>query len=156
MPLREIKALDVPALKDCLLFMWVTNPFLADGSGPDVVRAWGFEPKSLITWAKVHGSDGVTPSMKTGHWFRSASEHVILGVRGSPRRPEGYPALPTWFANTRLPHSVKPDQIHQYAEAAMPGGPYLEMFARRERPGWDLWGNQAPRAVTLSDVEDLV
>lgn len=154
MPLSAIKALKIPAQKDCLLFMWVTNPFLCDGSGPDVVRAWGFEPKTVVTWAKVHAADGLTPSMKTGHWFRSASEHVIVGVRGAPKRPDNFPALPTWFANKRLPHSVKPEVVHEYAELAAPDGPWLEMFARRERAGWDLWGNQAPRKT--EDFSDLV
>lgn len=143
MSLDEIKALSLPAAKDCLLFMWVTNPFLCDGSGAEVVKAWGFTPKNLLTWAKVQ-ADGETPSMKTGHWFRSASEHVIVAVKGDVPRPESFPALPTWFGHKRLPHSVKPDTIHEYAERAVPGGPWLEMFARRERPGWALWGNQAP------------
>ena len=148
MPLDEIKALDIPAASDAILFMWVTNPFLCDGSGAEVVKAWGFEPNTVITWAKVQ-ADGKTPSMKTGHWFRSASEHVIVGVRGDLRRPEGFPALPTWFAHGRLPHSVKPDTIHRIAEQAAPGGPYLEMFARRAQPGWTLWGNQAPVKTDL-------
>lgn len=143
MSLDAIKALHIPAASDCLLFMWVTNPFLCDGSGPDVVKAWGFTPKSVITWSKVQ-ADGVSPSMKTGHWFRSASEHVIFAVKGSVKRPVGYPAFPTWFPAPRAPHSVKPDRIHEYAEACCPEGPWLEMFARRARPKWDLWGNQAP------------
>lgn len=144
MSLDEIKNISIPSNKNCLLFMWVTNPFLCDGSGTDVVKAWGFEPKSIITWVKIHATSEIRPSMKTGHWFRSASEHVIFATKGIPKRPENYPALPTWFAHPRLPHSVKPDIIHQYAETMMPHGPWLEMFARRERYGWDLWGDQAP------------
>ena len=141
MPLDEIKALSVPSADNCLLFMWVTNPFLCDGSGAEVVKSWGFIPKNLLTWAKVQ-ADGKTPSMKTGHWFRSASEHVIVAVKGDIRRPDDFPALPTWFASGRLPHSVKPDIIHEYAEKAAPKGPWLEMFARRPRPGWAVWGNE--------------
>lgn len=149
MSLDALKSLKIPAARDCLLYMWVTNPFLADGSGADVVRAWGFTPKTVLTWAKIQ-QDGITPSMKTGHWFRSASEHVIVAIRGRIPRPEGYPALPTWFPSGRLPHSVKPDRIHEYAELAVPNGPWLEMFARRARPGWDLFGNQAPDSIQLS------
>jgi len=148
MTVDEICNLSIPVEKDCLLFMWVTNPFLADGTGPKVVRAWGFTPKTVITWSKVQ-EDGITPSMKTGHWFRSASEHVIFAVRGNVRRPEGFPALPTWFSHARLQHSVKPDRVHEYAEKAVPNGPWLEMFARRARPGWALWGNQAPQPIAL-------
>lgn len=143
MSLDEIKALPIPANDDCMMFMWVTNPFLASGAGPEVLKAWGFEPITVLTWAKVQ-ADKQTPSMKVGYWFRSASEHVIVGKRGRTIRPAGFPALPTWFPHGRLAHSVKPDLIHEIAEKAMPNGPYLEMFARRARTGWDLWGNQAP------------
>ncbi len=140
MTLDQIKALSIPARDDCLLFMWVTNPFLADGSGSDVVRAWGFTPKTVLTWAKVQ-ADGKTPSMKTGHWFRSASEHIIFATRGRTKRPDKWPALPTWKPVPRLPHSVKPDIFHTWLEQAC-AGPYLELFARRERFGWSSWGNQ--------------
>lgn len=141
MALDQIKALPVPAADDCLLFLWVTNSFLADGSAADIVRSWGFQPETVLTWAKVQ-TDDVTPSMKTGHWFRSASEHVIFAVKGYVPRPPGYPALATWFPTRRLRHSVKPEVIHEYAEAACPQGPWLEMFARRPRKGWTIWGNE--------------
>jgi N6-adenosine-specific RNA methylase IME4 len=149
MTLDNIKALDVPAAADALLFMWVTNPFLADGSGADVVRAWGFTPKTVLTWAKVQ-ADGKTPSMKTGHWFRSASEHVIFATKGKVRRPEGFPALPTWQPHARMPHSVKPEYLYSYAEMAMPEGMWLEMFARRERAGWHSWGNEIQSTVQIA------
>jgi N6-adenosine-specific RNA methylase IME4 len=151
--LPEIKALPIQAADDAVLFMWVTNPFLCDGSGPEVVRAWGFTPKTVLTWAKVQ-DDGRTPSMKTGHWFRSASEHVIFGVRGRVSRPDGFPAIPTWFPHKRLPHSVKPDAVHELAELARPNGPWLEMFARRQRRGWDVWGDQVPTKSARVPIAD--
>lgn len=141
LPLDEICALPIPAADDCLLFLWVTNSFLCDGSAARVVRAWGFNPKTVITWAKVQKHAAV-PSMKSGHWFRSASEHVVFAVRGHVRRPAAYPSLPTWFPHPRLSHSVKPDTIHEYVQLAAPAGPWLEMFARRTRPGWDAWGDE--------------
>jgi N6-adenosine-specific RNA methylase IME4 len=144
MALSEIKALPVEAVAaaDSLLFMWVTNPFLADGSGVDVVKAWGFTPKSVLTWSKVQ-TDGVSPSMKTGHWFRSASEHIIFATRGSVKRPLDWQAIPTWHGAKRLPHSVKPEVFYRYAESAYPGALRLEMFARRPRNGWVVWGNES-------------
>lgn len=130
----------IPVRDNALLFMWTTNPFLADGSAARVVKSWGFTPKTVLTWAKVQ-ADGKTPSMKTGHWFRSASEHIIFGVRGKVSRPENFPALPTWQPVSRQPHSVKPEFLYEWIEKASPG-PYLELFARREREGWSSWGNQ--------------
>ena len=150
---EELMSLPIPASKDCLLFLWVTNPFLCDGSGAEVVKAWGFTPKTVITWAKVQ-ADGRTPSMRNGHWFRSASEHIIFAVKGKVKRPTGYPCLPTWQPHKRLGHSVKPDLFYDYVEAACPNGPWLEMFCRRERKNWDCWGNEVEPAK--SDLTDLL
>lgn len=143
MGIDEIKALPVAAhvLDDSLLFLWTTNAYLADGQAADVVRAWGFKPKTVITWAKTKAGTS-EPSMKMGHWFRGASEHIILGVRGAPKRPDGMPALPTWVPSQRQPHSVKPDTFYEMVEKVCPG-PYLELFARRPRgEGWSVWGNE--------------
>jgi N6-adenosine-specific RNA methylase IME4 len=144
MTVDQIKKLPVAPfmLDNSLLFLWTTNAFLADGQAADVVRAWGFKPKTVITWAKTKaGTD--QPSMKTGHWFRGASEHIIVGARGAPKRPEGMPALPTWQPHPRLAHSVKPGMFYDIVEKVS-GGPYLELFARR--PGrnsqWAVWGNE--------------
>jgi N6-adenosine-specific RNA methylase IME4 len=145
MTLDEIKAIPVAAsaAKDALLFLWTTNPFLADGSAVEVVRAWGFTPKSVVTWAKVQ-ADGRTPSMKTGWWFRSASEHFIFATRGAPKRPAGFPALPTWQPHGRLPHSSKSDSFYAMAER-FADGPCLEMFSRGvpRTPRWTVWGDEA-------------
>ena len=143
MTLEELTDLPVEMVsaQDSMLFMWATNAFLADGSAADVVRAWGFTPKTVVTWAKVQ-ADGITPSRKVGHWFRGASEHVIVATRGRPKRPQGFPALATWFPHCRLPHSVKPETLHEIVEQTGEG-PYLEMFARRMgRSGWTYWGNE--------------
>lgn len=149
MSVVEICRMPVADLADpqgCMLFLWVTNPFLCDGSGLKVLLAWGFKPKTVLTWAKTK-SDG-SPSMKTGHWFRSASEHCLIGVRGKLKRPNNYLALPTWQPSVReREHSVKPEMFHKYAELVAPRGPWLELFARRSREGWDVWGNQAPGGI---------
>lgn len=143
MTTAEIKALPVAAYanRDSLLFLWTTNAHLASGQATEVARAWGFEPKTVVTWAKTKAGTG-GPSMKTGHWFRGASEHIIVSTRGSPKRPRGFPALPTWMGHGRLPHSVKPDLFYSIVEQCAPDGPWLEMFARRDRPGWSVWGNE--------------
>jgi N6-adenosine-specific RNA methylase IME4 len=149
----QISAIPVADLADstgCMLFLWVTNPFLVDGSGPAVLKAWGFKPKSVLTWAKTQ-SDDETPSMKTGHWFRSASEHCLVGIRGKLQRPSTFPPLPTWQPHRRIGrHSAKPCVFHEYAEKAVPEGPWLELFARGVRDGWDAWGNQTSNSIDWS------
>ena len=124
---------------DAHLYLWTTIKFVEDAYR--VCRAWGFRPASFLTWTKTHHDDPARVSMKVGHYFRGATEHFIFGVRGSLdlQTKQG---IPTGFLWPRLPHSVKPDAFFDMVEQASPG-PYLEMFSRRARLGWDTWGDEA-------------
>jgi N6-adenosine-specific RNA methylase IME4 len=146
--IAEICALRPPADTDAHLYLWVTNGFMDDGF--DVVRAWGFTPKTILTWTKVHHDDSERVSMKVGYYFRGATEHCLFGVRGSLRTQVDN--LPTGYLWPRLPHSVKPDAFYDLVEQASPS-PYLEMVARRNRLGWDTWGDEAIEHVELSHAD---
>jgi N6-adenosine-specific RNA methylase IME4 len=139
MSLDELEALDVAAIaaEDAHLYLWTTNAFIAEAHG--LCRAWGFRPITVLTWGKVK-PDG-SPSMKLGHYFRGATEHVVFGVRGSLGLSTNR-ALPTLMLWPRTSgHSVKPDQFFELVEEASPG-PYCELFCRNPRLGWDSWGGQ--------------
>jgi N6-adenosine-specific RNA methylase IME4 len=142
--LDEIKTLPVPKLTaaNAHLYLWTTNSFLVEAH--DVARAWGFIAKTVLTWVKVR-RDG-RPSMKTGHWYRSATEHIVFAVKGRLRLAG--PAAPTAYLLPRLPHSRKPDFFYDLIEQQSPG-PYLELFARRLRPGWASWGNEIDSTTLL-------
>lgn len=131
MPVRPIVA------PNAHLYLWVTNSFMEEGFA--IARAWGFKPKTILTWVKTHQDDPARVSMKTGYYFRGATEHVIFGVRGSlPLAAEE--GIPTAFLWPRIgAHSVKPDAFGDLVERCSPG-PYLELFCRRPRFGWDSWG----------------
>lgn len=136
MSIAEISAIKFPVEDNAHLYLWFTNSFAVEAHA--IAKAWGFKPTTILTWTKVK-PDG-TPSMKMGYYFRGATEHVLFGVRGSLRlRSER--ALPTGYLWPRTAHSVKPDPFYALVEEASPG-PYLELFARRNRLGWDAWGNQ--------------
>ncbi len=148
MSLEEIASLPVQEVAEdnAHLYLWVTNSFIEEGHG--IVRSWGFKPKTVLTWVKVqHHKDPARVSMKTGYYFRGATEHVLFAVRGSLRLQDrtGYPTAYLW---PRLPHSVKPQEFFDLVERVSPG-PYLELFARKAREGWDAWGNEAPNSVEL-------
>lgn len=149
MSIGEIMALPVQdiAAKDAHLYLWTTNSFMVEAH--EVARAWGFEPKTIITWVKHKQGDPTTPSMKMGYWFRSASEHCLFAVRGKLRLQDVTKGIPTWFAAPRAPHSVKPEESYVLIERAS-FAPRLELFARRERDGWDRWGNEVASTVTLA------
>jgi N6-adenosine-specific RNA methylase IME4 len=130
MSLGELADLPIPGAANGHLYLWVTNGFLRDGF--DLLEAWGYRYKTVLTWCK--------PSIGMGNYFRNNTEHVLFAVRGS------LPTLannePTWFAAERGSHSSKPESFYDIVERSSPG-PFLEMFARRRRFGWDVWGNEA-------------
>ena len=126
------------------LYLWVTNAFMEEGH--QIARAWGFMPKTIVTWVKVHQDDPCRVSMKTGYYFRGATEHAIFAVRGSLRLSTNE-GVPTAFLWPRIgSHSVKPPAFGDLVERCSPG-PYLELFARRQRLGWDSWGHGYETAV---------
>lgn len=142
MSTQDIMSLPVGSIVEdnAHLYLWCTNSFMVQAH--DVARAWGFNPKTIITWVKVKSDN--TPSMKTGYWYRSATEHILFAVRGR-LRIKG-PASPTVFFSPRLPHSVKPEATYELIEQQSQGA-FIELFARRNRDGWDHWGNELKPTV---------
>jgi len=135
MSMDELKAMQIPAHESAHLFLWTTNGFICEAH--ELARAWGFQPKTVVTWGKLK-PDG-TPSMKTGYYFRGATEHCLFATRGNLRLTGG--PFPTLYLSRRLPHSVKPEWFYALCEECSPG-PYLELFARRPRLNWTVWGNE--------------
>jgi len=129
---------------DAHLWLWVTNACMEPGH--EVCRAWGFEPKTIVTWVKGRLDVLKYPErarliqqIGQGSYLRNSTEHVIFAVRGTcPPRVRN---LPTAFIAPRTEHSRKPDTIHEWAGQLSPG-PYLELFATRERKGWTTLGDQ--------------
>lgn len=143
----EIAALPVVDMVDdnAHLYMWVTNPVLTEQRwrGPNacqIARAWGFEPKTLLTWIKSENGAGM------GFFFRGDTEHVLFAVRGDLPIPAGQ-RLSNVFRGSRGAHSQKPEAFLDIVESVSPG-PYLELFARRNRFGWDTWGNESLELVS--------
>lgn len=123
----EIAALPVGDLaEDTRLFLWTTNRHVRHVW--DVAEAWGFEPQHrLMVWCK--------PPEGTN---RISTEFVLVCKRG---RPASMPWCgTTWFHWARpTGHSVKPDAFYDLVESWCPG-PYVDVFARAPRLGWDSWG----------------
>ena len=138
MTIEDICALDVPAAVDSHLWLWGVNRLMGDAYR--VVDAWGFTPMSILTWCKKG------PGM--GYYLRNNTEHCIFATRGRPMVPEMKPTS-SWFEWPRARHSEKPDEFYTVVEMVSPG-PRLEMFARRPRSGWDVWGNEVESNVAVS------
>lgn len=131
MPLEAICALPVPdlAADNAHLYLWATAPMLPEAL--QVMDRWGFTYKSNMVWVK--------PQMAMGNYFRVSHELLLFGVRG--KLPTLRKDIFSWVPLPRTTHSTKPDFFYDIIESASPG-PYLELFARRARPGWTVWGDE--------------
>ena len=131
MTFEEIAAYPVEpiAADNAHLYLWVTNPHLPFVW--DIVTAWGFEYKTMLTWVKTW--------IGLGHYFRSKTEHVLFCTRGSlPLKDKG---IANTFEAPRTEHSTKPEEFYKIVGRAS-YGPYCELFARREREGWQSFGDE--------------
>lgn len=142
MPLEDIASLPVKDIVDekSHLYLWVPNALLPEGLY--IMKSWGFQYKGNLVWEKVR-KDGMPDGRGVGFYFRNVTELLLFGIRGNDNRTLA-PARSqvNLIRAMKREHSRKPDEFIPLIEACSPG-PYLEMFARGTRGGWDLWGNQA-------------
>jgi len=146
MPVAGIAALPVAELADpggAHLYLWTTSRFLDDAF--DVARAWGFRYSTTLVWAKTPMGGGL------GGAYGISTEFVVYARRGHLAERERVRG--TWFTWKRPydergkpMHSAKPPEFYEMAEQ-VGHAPRLELFARRSRPGWDAWGDQAPNPI---------
>ncbi len=141
LPQSEICAIPVQSIADnpAHLYLWVPNAMLPQGL--EVMRTWGFDYKSNIIWHKVR-KDGGPDGRGVGFYFRNTTEIILFGIRGKMRTLAPGRKQVNIIRSQKQEHSRKPDELYEIIEACSPG-PYLELFARGTRPGWQGWGNQA-------------
>lgn len=148
-PLDWIYALPVAnhAETDAHLYLWVPAGFNREGIGVKTATAWGFSVVSEIVWDKINFGLGKFP--------RPQHEILLVCRRGTlPFQVNNAGSVQRWHAprakgNGGRIHSAKPDGSYDLIEQASPG-PYLELFARRQRLGWDTWGNEALNHVEIA------
>lgn len=135
---RDLCGLPVSELAatDCIMIMWATWPMIEHALA--LMSAWGFTYKSGGAWAK-QSSTGSKWSFGTGYIFRPASEPFIIGSRGMPVYTSR--SVRNLIVAPVREHSRKPDDMHSMVER-LSSGPYLELFARQRKLGWDSWGNE--------------
>lgn len=139
MPLADIALLPVykHAAPDCALFLWCIDSMLPQAL--TVMGQWGFTYKTVaFTWVKLT-KDGERWPIGMGYWTRGNPEMCLLGTRGKPERlDKGVRQL---IQAPRREHSRKPAEVHKRITKLVPG-PYLELFARESRDGWDTVGDE--------------
>jgi len=125
MPLKEV------AKDDCLLFMWTSNPHLAQAI--ELGRAWEFEYRTVaFVWDKM--------SHNPGKYTLSNCELCLVFKRGRIPQPRGARNVPQLVRSPRKEHSEKPIEVTQAIEKMFPTQERIELFARRQIRGWAAWG----------------
>jgi N6-adenosine-specific RNA methylase IME4 len=148
MTVAEISALPVAerADRNCALYLWTTNGYLH--AAFHVVAAWGFTYSTTIVWAKALMGSGL------GGCWGISTEYVLYARRGSPLERSHIGG--TWhewkrpYMNGHPDHSAKPPNLLDAVER-IHDGPRLELFARRQRLGWDTWGDECFEHVSLTE-----
>ena len=142
MTLEDIKSLPVGEIADekSHLYLWVPNALLPEGL--EVMKAWGFEYKTNLIWEKVR-KDGQPDGRGVGFYFRNVTEILLFGIKGGKNRTlDAGRSQVNLLRSMKREHSRKPDEFVSLIESCS-NGPRIELFARGNRDGWDMWGNQA-------------
>lgn len=141
LPVKEL------AERDAALFLWVTFPQLPQAF--KVMKAWGFVYKTVaFVWTKQNKS-GNGFFLGLGYWTRANAEICLLGVRGKPKRVSK--KVRQLIVSPLEQHSKKPDEARERIVELMGDIPRIELFARQETAGWDVWGNEVTCTATMPE-----
>jgi N6-adenosine-specific RNA methylase IME4 len=129
-----------PIAADAWLFMWRVHTHQREAL--QVIEAWGFKYASEMVWVKT--AKNGRPRMGMGHTIRQSHEVCIVARRGRPEQLSR--GVGSVILAPRHLHSVKPAEMYDRIEQFAPG-PYVELFARSRRPGWESIGDEVPEAA---------
>jgi len=160
----EIDRIAAPAAH---VYLWTTKDFILDCG--QILSDWGFENKQIFTWIKTTKPSALRRSLQAsfkstvlvqlvfkllrswgltgkpvygmGHWCRNGTEFLILAARGKLLLSDSRFTTPNYFFAPRGRHSEKPGEAYGLIESLSPG-PRISLFSRKNRPGWDNWGNE--------------
>ena len=147
MSIEELCTLPVSEIaeKDCVLFLWATFPQLKEAL--QLITAWGFQYKTVaFVWLKTNKKAG-TWFYGLGFWTRGNAEICLLATKGHPKRQTKN--VHQLIVSSIEAHSKKREKARENIVALMGDLPKIELFARKESPGWDVWGNEVKSSITL-------
>jgi N6-adenosine-specific RNA methylase IME4 len=160
----DIAALAVSELADpegCVLGLWVPGSFMA--TGLEVVNAWGFKLKQNFIWVKTKNKipeDMVDVdeclAFGMGRLFRQTHETALICTSGKSvyKTLEDHSQRSVCFF-PNLGHSRKPQHLHSSFDVMFPEANKLELFARRDTPGWTCVGLESP-STPGEDIRDSI
>lgn len=129
MSIEQIKDIQLPTEKDCVILLWTTHAFLPHSF--DILNHWGATYKATMVWNKM--------KIGMGAWFRMQCEFCLIGIIGEPFWENK--KFPEIIEESRREHSRKPDKFFEIIEQ-ITAGKKLEYFSREKRENWDNYGNE--------------
>lgn len=144
MSIDEIKQLKINSLADeyCWCFLWTTQKFLFNSKA--ILESWGFNHLLTMVWEKTFGRSAGMPL----YGFRWNGEFILVGYNKKPALwIKGEPLIPAVFSAENIRHSQKPDKFYEMIEPL--GNNRIDIFARKQRDGWDVWGNEVEGDIEL-------
>jgi len=133
MTLDEIKNFQINDLmaNDCHVFLWTTQKWLPHVF--DVLKEWGLIYVLTLVW---HKKGGFQPFGLPQY----NCEFVVYAHKGNPKFVDTK-AFSCCFDGDRGKHSEKPDNFYALLDRVCEGRK-IDVFARKERLGWDTYGNE--------------
>ena len=123
--------------KNSVLFLWATVPLLPDCI--ELMQFWGYKYKTALFWRKIM-------SLGMGFWYRGQVEILLMGIKG---KIKAFRIQKSNFIQAKCyKHSQKPDEFYERIENSKLN-PKIELFARRKRDGWDVWGNEVNNDIEI-------
>lgn len=123
----KIKDISMP---NSVCFLWTIQKYLRDSFS--ILESWGFKPTVTMTWNKCKGLS----LFGIGY----INEFILFGYRGKLEMFPTRKVMPSVLTYSSTGHSIKPQEFYDYAEAF--GEERIDIFARKPRSGWDIWGNE--------------
>jgi len=144
MSLQEIKEIPIRDIANvgCHIYCWTTNKMLKDTF--EVLQSWGVNFHLCMPLVKP---SGLAPCF--GYVF--ASEFCLLGFYGKPMQKFLKAGELNWIKafNKAGTHSSKPDEFYKLVEKMSPS-PRIDIFARKQRLGWDVFGDEVDAQQILN------
>ena len=129
----ELKAIELPANDNCVLFLWTTHKFIWDAK--ELLDHWGFNYRCMFVWNKQ--------KIGTGSLIRMQCEFCLMGLKGKPTFKDVH-NIRDLIEEPRREHSRKPDAFYQLVDELCTGRK-LDYFSREQREGWSTFGNDTEK-----------
>lgn len=139
---------------DAILFLWRVASMQEEAL--DVMRAWGFNPKSELVWIKTTNDIDNKLTFGMGRYTRNCHETCLIGVRGKGNKLIINHSVRSIFFAQRMSHSSKPNKFFELVETMTDKqGTYLELFSRKPRDGWTTIGDALGSHIEVINHETM-